>query len=216
MEAGAIGEGCLDRDAPDDVHVLRDRLAVIQPGDDAGPLPGAALLISSLRPVGPFMFLNVSLGDSAELSERKCGCPLESVGWTTHLRAIRSREKLTAWGMSLLDSDVVRVLEETLPARFGGGPTHYQLVEDADGAGAPRLRLLVHPGGGRRRSDPRSPPRSSRRSHRGAGPSGSPASSGADAGAVEGRAAAPAGDGGKIHHVHAGAAGAAEPFSSRT
>lgn len=145
VEAGAIGEGCLERDAPDDVHVLRDRLAVIQPGDDAGPLTGAALLISSLRPVGPFMFLNVSLGDTAELSERKCGCPLESVGWTTHLRAIRSQEKLTAWGMSLLDSDVVRVLEETLPARFGGRPTDYQLVEDADGAGGPRLRLLVHP-----------------------------------------------------------------------
>jgi hypothetical protein len=26
------------------------------------------------------------------------------------------------------DSDVVRILEETLPAQFGGGPTHYQLV----------------------------------------------------------------------------------------
>jgi hypothetical protein len=56
----------------------------------------------------------VSVGDTAELSERKCGCPPESVGWTTHFRAICSQEKLTAWGMSLLDSDVVRVIEETL------------------------------------------------------------------------------------------------------
>jgi hypothetical protein len=47
--------------------------------------------------------------------------------------------------MSLLDGDVVRVLEEVLPARFGGEPTHYQLVEDAAPDGAPRLRLLVHP-----------------------------------------------------------------------
>jgi hypothetical protein len=136
-EAGAIGEGCLHRGAPDDVHVLRDRLAVIQPGDDTGPLSGTGLLISSLRPVGPFVFLNVSLGDQAELSERRCGCLLEAVGWTTHLHAIRSQEKLTAWGMSLLDSDVVRVLEETLPARFGGGPTHYQLVEDPGENGIP-------------------------------------------------------------------------------
>jgi hypothetical protein len=95
--------------------------------------------------VGPFTFLNVSLGDHAEMSERRCGCALEAVGWTTHLRAIRSQEKLTAWGMSLLDSDVVRVLEEVLPARFGGGPTHYQLVEDVAQDGTPRLRLLVHP-----------------------------------------------------------------------
>src|SRR5262249_43748526 len=144
-EAGAIGEGCLHRDAPDDVHVLRDRLAVIRPEGQPGLLPDSALLISSLRPVGPFTFLNVSLGDQAEMSERRCGCSLEAVGWTTHLRAIRSEEKLTAWGMSFLDSDVVRVLEEPLPARFGGGPTHYQLVEDAEPNGTPRVRLLIHP-----------------------------------------------------------------------
>src|SRR5262245_62965232 len=48
----------------------------------------------SLRPVGLFAFLNVSLGDQAEMSERRCGCSLEAVGWTTHLRAIRSEEKL--------------------------------------------------------------------------------------------------------------------------
>jgi hypothetical protein len=145
VEAGAIAEGCVHRETPDDVHVLRDRLAVVQPGDEAGPLPATALLLSSIRAVGPFTFLNVSLGDQAELRELACGCPLEAVGWSTHLRGIRSQEKLTAWGMSLLDSDVVRVLEETLPARFGGGPTHYQLVEDAAETGAPCLRLLVHP-----------------------------------------------------------------------
>ncbi len=91
------------------------------------------------------MFLNVWLGDQAQLSDRRCGCPLETIGWTTHLRSIRSEEKLTAWGMSLLDSDIVQVLEETLPARFGGGPTHYQLVEDATEDDLPRLRLLIHP-----------------------------------------------------------------------
>ena len=42
---------------------------------------------------------------------------------------IRSLEKLTAGGMTFLDTDVVRVLEEVLPARFGGGPTDHQLVE---------------------------------------------------------------------------------------
>jgi hypothetical protein len=49
--------------------------------------------------------------------------------------------------MIFLDTDVIPVLEENLPARFGGGPTDYQLVEDEDEAegGEPRLRLLVHP-----------------------------------------------------------------------
>ena len=145
MEAGAIGEGCLHRESPDDVHVLRDRLAVVQPGDGAGPLPDTALLLSSIRPSGRSCSSTCRSGTRPQLRERPCGCPLEAIGWTTHLRAIRSQEKLTAWGMSLLDSDVVRILEETLPARFGGGPTHYQLVEDVAETGAPCLRLLVHP-----------------------------------------------------------------------
>jgi hypothetical protein len=70
---------------------------------------------------------------------------LSELGWPSHLRSIQSFEKLTAGGMTLLDVDVVRVLEESLPARFGGGPTDYQLVEEEAADGQPRLRLLVHP-----------------------------------------------------------------------
>ena len=91
------------------------------------------------------VLLNVSMGDVAKLDRRQCGCPLEGLGWTLHLHAIRSIEKLTAAGMTFLDTDVIRVLEEVLPSRFGGGPTHYQLVEEEDLEGRPRLRLLVHP-----------------------------------------------------------------------
>jgi hypothetical protein len=47
--------------------------------------------------------------------------------------------------MTFLDTDVVRVLEQTLPSTFGGAPTDYQLVEREDGDGRPRLSLLVHP-----------------------------------------------------------------------
>jgi hypothetical protein len=39
---------------------------------------------------------------------------------------------------------VARVLDETLPGRFGGGPGDYQLVED-EAANGRRLRLLVPP-----------------------------------------------------------------------
>ena len=48
--------------------------------------------------------------------------------------------------MTFLDADVIRVLEEEMPARFGGTPTDYQLVEEEAKDGQPRLRLLVHPG----------------------------------------------------------------------
>ena len=46
--------------------------------------------------------------------------------------------------MTFLDIDVARVLEDVLPSRFGGQPTHYQLVETEGQDGGPRLRLLVH------------------------------------------------------------------------
>ena len=146
VEAGAIAYGCLSPSAADDVHVVRDSHALIQvnPAHRAA-LPAGALLISSLRPTAPFILLNVSLGDQAIVADRECGCPLQALGWTTHLHAIRSFEKLTAAGMTFLDTDVVRVLEELLPARFGGGPTDYQLVETEGPDGLPRLRLLVRP-----------------------------------------------------------------------
>ena len=85
------------------------------------------------------------MGDQAVVLRRQCGCPLERLGWTTHLHTVRSYEKLTSGGMAFLDTDVIRVLEEVLPARFGGASTDYQLLEDEADDGQPRLRLLVHP-----------------------------------------------------------------------
>jgi hypothetical protein len=144
---GPVGAGCCAPEAPDDVHVLHDTHALIQPGSEGrtAGLPPLALLLSSLLPTAPFVLLNVSLGDQARVIRRGCGCPLEALGWTTHLETIRSFEKLTAGGIAFLDTDVVRVLEEILPARFGGGPTDYQLVEEEVENGRPCLRLLIHP-----------------------------------------------------------------------
>jgi len=147
IDCGPIGYGCRAPSAPDDLHLLHDFQAVIQPGDD-GPgigLPGDALLISTLRAAAPFLLFNVSLGDRAVIDRRSCGCPLERVAWGTHIREVRSFEKLTAGGMTFLDLDLVRILEEALPGRFGGGPTDYQLVEEESENGRPGLRLLVHP-----------------------------------------------------------------------
>jgi hypothetical protein len=146
-EGGAMGYACLAPSAPDDVHLIHDFAALIQPGPDgqAAGLPANALLSTSLRPTAPMILLNLSSGDQAEVLQRQCGCGMEKLGWKTHLRNIRSFEKLTSGGMTFLDIDVIQVLERALPARFGGGPADYQLVEEEDGDGRPSLRLLVHP-----------------------------------------------------------------------
>jgi hypothetical protein len=147
IEMGQVGEACVAPAAPDDLHLMDDIHAVIQPGADGPPrgLPPHALLLTSLRRTAPLLFLNVSLGDGATLERRQCGCPMEAHGWTRHLRDVRSFEKLTSAGMTFLDADVIRILDETLPARFGGVPGQYQLLEEERPDGRPRVRLLVHP-----------------------------------------------------------------------
>jgi hypothetical protein len=70
MECGPIGYGCLAPEAPDDVHLLQDLHALIQPSKTDGEfdgLPANALFISSLHPASPFILLNVSMGDQALL-----------------------------------------------------------------------------------------------------------------------------------------------------
>jgi hypothetical protein len=144
-----IGDACLAPQGSDDVHVLHDLVAVIQPAGlpAAGVLPPGALLISSLRPTAPLIVLNASMGDAGVLDESPCGCPVGAQGWRTRLRGILRLDEFAGEGMRLSSPAVARVLDETLPGRFGGGPGDYQLVEDEASDGR-RLRLLVHPGVG--------------------------------------------------------------------
>jgi hypothetical protein len=152
-ETSRIGYGCLDEGPVNDVHLLGDLNAVIQAGPSeitltgypGAGLPARALLITSVSATAPLVALNLSLGDQAHLDQRDCGCPYRRAGWTTHIRDIESFEKLNAAGMTFIDTDVVRILEADLPARFGGGPTDYQLVEEESETGRPRVVLVVRP-----------------------------------------------------------------------
>jgi hypothetical protein len=64
---------------------------------------------------------------------------------TEHLRQIRSFRKLTGEGVTLVGSEMVNILEEVLPNRFGGSPLDYQLLEEEDDHGFTRLHLVVSP-----------------------------------------------------------------------
>ena len=140
-ETDILAYGCPHPVEPDDQHLFHDRHAVVVA---ERPVPGA-LLVTSLLATAPIVLLNVSLGDRAELVERSCGCAMDELGWRTHIHAIRSFEKLTAGGITFIDTDVVQVLEDVLPAQFGGTATDYQLAEGEADAGGPLVRLIVHP-----------------------------------------------------------------------
>jgi hypothetical protein len=146
-EVGAVGWGCAQPLDANDLHLFKDSLALIHyprrvPGSD---ITVDAFHFTSLLPTAPKLMLNVESDDCGIIETRHCGCPLETYGFTEHLRQIRSFRKLTGEGVTLVGGEMIQVLEEVLPSRFGGSPLDYQLLEEEDGQGFTRLSLVISP-----------------------------------------------------------------------
>ena len=65
METALISQPCAAGRLPDEMHLLDDVVATIQPGSGADGRPGLTpktLLCTTLRERAPFLFLNVSDG----------------------------------------------------------------------------------------------------------------------------------------------------------
>jgi hypothetical protein len=139
-EVGRIGTACPHPDAVDEVHVAREKVAVVRRPADAS-CDGPALFLTTIATGSPKVFVNVEIGDTGVVTARSCqpGAPA-----VDHLHTIRSYEKLTTEGMHFAGVEILRLVEQVLPARFGGGPTDYQLVDRTDGA-VRRVEIVVRP-----------------------------------------------------------------------
>lgn len=148
-EAGIIGYGCAAPQVPDDMHFLSNCHAVIQRPRTVGDSEPSvdAFLFTSLLGSAPKVLLNVESGDYGIIERKACGCALGSAGLTTHLSMVRSFEKLSSEGMTFVRTELLRLLEEVLPSRFGGTASDYQVLEE-ERDGILRLLLLVSPGVG--------------------------------------------------------------------
>ncbi len=147
QEAGAIGLMCETAAEPADQHLLLDHLAMITgprrvPGFD---LTVDAFCFTTLLPSARKLMVNVETDDYGIVETRDCGCPWEEFGFKTHLREIRSFRKLTGEGVTLVGNEMVHILENVLPERFGGSPLDYQLQEEEDQSGLTRLSIVVSP-----------------------------------------------------------------------
>jgi hypothetical protein len=143
-EIGMIGGACREMNAGDCVHVFSDGVAVITRRRVA-PLSTVevnSLLFTTLLPYAPHVFLNVEMDDAGVVEPAACGCGFRRLGFAQQIRDISSYGKLTGHGVTLVGTEVVEILEHALPARFGGGPADYQLVEQ-EGNGQSRLTLRV-------------------------------------------------------------------------
>lgn len=145
-ETDVLGVGCAARAHLDEVHLLTDRFAVAQRERQVGA-DGArvgALLYTTLLPTPPKLLVNVESDDYGVFETRSCGCPLGELGLGLHLHRIRSYDKLVSEGMNFVGGVLHSLVEEVLPARFGGAASDYQLVEE-EVAGLPKVHLVVSP-----------------------------------------------------------------------
>ncbi len=147
VEGGITAYGCASPDSPDDMHVLSDRMAVIvnkrklKYSDNTVD----ALFFSSLLPESPKILLNVDTGDHGVMGSRRCGCGLENIGFSDHISGIRSYEKMTSEGMTFMVSDLIQIVEEVLPAKYGGNSTDYQALEKSNGNEMSFISIAVSP-----------------------------------------------------------------------
>jgi hypothetical protein len=146
-EAGSIASGCARPVDGSDVHLFKDAYVLFAypyPVEGTG-ITVPAFNLTTLLPSAPKLMLNVQMDDYGIIEERHCGCELDDYGYTTHLRQIRSYSKLTGEGVTLVGTEMVRILEEVLPARFGGSPLDYQMMEQEDENGLTHLYLFISP-----------------------------------------------------------------------
>lgn len=146
-EAGQPGAGCANRVGISDYHLMKDACAIFSyPYDvESFDLTVPAFNMTTILPGAPKVMLNVQTDDFGIVEERHCGCGLEEYGYTTHLREIRSYSKLTGEGVTLIGQEMVKILEQDLPGRFGGSMFDYQLMEEEDSRGQTRLYLIISP-----------------------------------------------------------------------
>ena len=143
-EISFVGAPCVSGSAPDDVHLLMDKLVALRRPKATPTGSVDALIYTTLLPSSPKLLINVESGDFADVEIRECGCALGRLGFNQHLSRIRSYEKLTGEGVTFLGTELLRLIDDVLPAAFGGSPTDYQLVETED-SGVTRVLVIASP-----------------------------------------------------------------------
>lgn len=146
-ETGPIAMACTNATRPDDAHLLLHKIAIVARAGVEGlraPAGIEPMFLTTLSTASPKLMINVESGDYAVREERDCGCGFGELGFRTHLHTIRSYEKLTSGGMHFIGHDLVQLVDELLPLKFGGSPTDYQFVESEE-RGLPVVGVRVHP-----------------------------------------------------------------------
>ncbi|MBN1367952.1 MAG: hypothetical protein JW967_08500 [Dehalococcoidales bacterium] len=152
-----IGCGCSYSNPIDDVHHFFDTSAIIQNPKtivlNNTEITVNAFLCTTILPTVPRIFINYESDDYGIMENHPCDCIFGQLGFNTHIHHVRSYAKLTGVGMTVINTDLVRILEEVLPQKYGGSAADYQLLEEEDAEGRTHLNLLISPSVGTIKED---------------------------------------------------------------
>jgi hypothetical protein len=135
-EAGIVAAGCGREPTADAMHLYTDRAAALPSPD--------GLLLTSLTPFAGKVLLNASLGDHAELSERRCDCRFGELGMSSWISGLGSDERVTIEGMTIRLADLHAIVVRVLAAA-GEPPDQSQLWKQPAAEGGSRLAVVVSP-----------------------------------------------------------------------
>jgi len=130
-EVGHVGLACSQMQG-NCVHILEDSIAAItvrRPAPYADDVEVDSLHFTTLLPYAPNIFINVEMDDDGLIEPTTCDCVYSQLGFSHRINHIASFGKVTPQGMTFHGTDLAKVLEEVLPAKLGGHPGDYQLVE---------------------------------------------------------------------------------------
>ena len=136
VEAGLVAAACPSCSSADDMHFYKDRLALIQ--------RAGSFLYTSLRLHTSKVMFNTEMGDRGKLTTKRCGCLFTELGFDVHMSKVRSDEKLTVEGMTLLMSELHAAISIAIEDA-GGKPDSYQLWQTRDEHGLNRVVIAVNP-----------------------------------------------------------------------
>ena len=128
---GMIGLPCLQMSSGNCVHVASSSIALVprRIEDPFGDEEVNSLHVTGVLPFAPRVLINVEIGDTGVVEPATCDCEFSRLGYNLQIRDIAAFSKICGQGGTIRATEVLRLLEEGLPARFGGRAGDYQLLE---------------------------------------------------------------------------------------
>ncbi len=143
---GGIGMPCSQRTG-NCAHVMKDAIALVSRTQESAwtDTQVNSLYATSLLPIAPRIFINAEIGDTGVIEKATCDCSYSKLGFDLQVRDVAAISKVTAQGVTIEITELVPLLEEKLPARFGGHSGDYQLCETEAGSQT-EIVLRIRPG----------------------------------------------------------------------